>query len=182
MPNKLLKSNIESLLFISNKPLSTKQLAHWTKANPKDIEQAIKELMQEYYQDERGIQILKNNQQWQMVSSGKNAGIVQAFLKNEMTGELTQPALETLAIIAYRGPITKQAIEQIRGVNCSLILRNLMIKGLVEIYSKNKDGFSLYNVTFDFMQHLGINKIEELPDFEKLHNDKNMISLLEERI
>jgi len=180
MSDKSLKSKIESLLFVSNKPLSVKQLARWTKLDTKDVEQVIEELRQEYNQSERGIQIIENNKHWQMVSNGKNAEIVQAFLKDEMTGELTQPALETLAIITYQGPITKHAMEQIRGVNCSLILRNLMIKGLVEICSKDEEGFPIYNITFDFLRYLGVNDVRELPDFERLHNNENLVQLLEE--
>jgi len=67
-----------------------------------------------------------------MTTAKESSEIVEKFLKEELTGEMTRPQLETLTIIAYRGPMTKMEIEQIRGVNCSLILRNLLMRGLVE--------------------------------------------------
>ena len=87
--------------------------------------------------------------------------------------------METLTIIAYRGPITRLELEQIRGVNCSLILRNLMIKGLIEEERDGKRMVSDYRVSLNFTRYLGINKIEDLPDYQKLHSHENLVKLLE---
>ncbi len=89
--------------------------------------------------------------------------------------------METLTIIAYRGPIAKSELEQIRGINCSLILRNLMIKGLIEEERDEKRMNIKYRVSIDFIRYLGINKVEELPDYQKLFNHENLVKLLEER-
>jgi segregation and condensation protein B len=116
--------------------------------------------------------------EYQMSTAPDSSKMVKDFLKDEITGELTRPALETLTIVAYRGPISKPDLEQIRGVNCSLILRNLMIKGLVEVKSSDKSGEALYNITFDFMRYLGIKKTSELPDYEKLSKNEILEKVL----
>ena len=164
-----IKDKIESLLFIAAKPMSIKQLADLINQPESEIKKAGDELEEEYKSNKRGVQIIKNGSKYQMVSSPDNARLVQEFIKDETTGELSRPSLETLTIIAYRGPITKSDLDHIRGVNCSLILRNLLIRGLIEAKS-DKKGETYYNVTFDFIRFLGINDINELPDYEKLNN------------
>jgi len=164
-----IKDKIESLLFIAAKPMSIKQLADLINQPESEIKKAGDELEEEYKSNKRGVQIIKNGSKYQMVSSPDNARLVQEFIKDETTGELSRPTLETLTIIAYRGPITKSDLDHIRGVNCSLILRNLLIRGLIEAKS-DKKGETYYNVTFDFIRFLGINDINELPDYEKLNN------------
>lgn len=174
-----LKSQIESLLFISTHPLSIKKIAEITKGDIGEVEQALSKLQEEYNQKESGIEIMKNGSQYQVATAGENAPLVKEFMKEEMTGELTRPSLEALTIIAYRGPITKNDLEQIRGVNCSLILRNLLIRGLIESKEDKKNMTTFYSVTFDFMRHLGIKDVAELPDYEKLHSSEVLEKILE---
>lgn len=166
-----LKSQIESLLFVSNQPFSVRQLVNITKADKEKVEESVKQLMEEYNSDNRGVNIQKIDDKLQMVSSGDNAKIVKDFLKQEITGELSRPALETLTIVAYRGPIAKAELEQIRGVNCSVILRNLMIRGLVESSEDKNKMQTSYNITLDFLKHLGLNEQSQLPDFERLNSN-----------
>ena len=163
-----LRSQIESLLFISAKPMSVKQLAGLIKKKEEEIRKACEELVAGYKEGEQGIQIIKNASKYQMVSSPDNARLVQEFIKDETTGELTRPSLETLTIIAYRGPVSKTELNQIRGVNCSLILRNLLLRGLVEAKVDKKKEETYYTLTFDFLRYLGINSAEELPNYAKL--------------
>ncbi len=174
-----LQSKIESLLFISAKPMSVKQLADVFKKNDDEIKKAGDELVEKYIEDKRGIQIVKSGTKYQMVSSPENASFVSEFIKDETTGELSRPSLETLTIIAYRGPVAKLDLDRIRGVNCSLILRNLLLRGLVEVYEDKEKGESIYNVSFDFLRFLGVNKVSELPDYEKLHSDKTIDDVLD---
>ena len=117
-----LKSKIESLLFVSAKPMAISQLGVLLKQNEAAVTAAGDELAEDYKQAKRGVQIIKNGNKYQMVSSPENTEIVQEFFKDETTGELSRPSLETLTIIAYRGPITKAELNQIRGVNCALII------------------------------------------------------------
>lgn len=176
-----LKSQIESLLFISSRPLGLKELSQLTSAKVEEVERLIQELIREYKNRDSGLQIMQIGKNFQMSTAASNAKLVQNFLKDEMTGELTRPALETLTIIAYRGPISKSELEQIRGVNCSLILRNLMIKGLVEEV-KEKNGEVYYNITFDFMRYLGISDVSELPDYEKLSKNEIFQKVLDKSV
>ncbi|PLX20589.1 SMC-Scp complex subunit ScpB [Candidatus Parcubacteria bacterium] len=167
-----LKSKIESLLFISAKPMSARQLAEIFKKDESDVKAAGDSLVNIYKEDKRGIQIIKNGSKYQMVSSPENTKYVQEFIKDETTGELSRPSLETLTIIAYKGPIPKLDLDRIRGVNCSLILRNLLLRGLVEVKEDRDNGESIYNVSLDFLRFLGISSVEELPDYEKLNQDE----------
>lgn len=175
-----LKSAIESLLLASAKPLTIQKLANLTKVPKEEVKEVVKKLIEEYKQREGGILIMRNGNQIQMTTAPSQAKVIKDFLKDEQTGELTRPSLETLTIIAYRGPITKVELDQIRGVNCALILRNLMIKGLVEAEENKKEMVTYYRITFDFMKYLGISDLKELPDYERLNRDKNLEELLDQ--
>jgi segregation and condensation protein B len=180
-----IKSKIESLLFIASKPLSSGKIADLIKEDKNKTKEAIDKLIQEYKERSGGIVIVKNLMSYQMMTSPENSQVVKDFSKSEFSGELTQPALETLTIIAYRGPIARPELEQIRGVNCGLIIKNLTIRGLIEIdkgknikkvyegNSKNLiDEELYYNVTIDFLKFLGISSIDELPDYKNLNSDE----------
>ena len=173
-----LKSKIESLLFISNQPFSVKKLINLTKADKDKIEAAIKELMTDYNQADKGIQVQKIGDKVQMVTSADNTRLVKDYIKEETAGELSRAALETLTIVAYRGPISRAELEQIRGVNCAIILRNLLMRGLVESKEEKKKMQTVYNITFDFLKFLGINEQAELPDYEKLNSNDSLEKIL----
>jgi segregation and condensation protein B len=175
-----LESKIESLLFISGRPMSDRELADLAETEVKDIAAAGEKLMAEYKERNNGVQIVKNGSSWQMVTSPDNAALIQKFIKDETTGELTRPSLETLTIIAYRGPIAKTDLDRIRGINCSLILRNLLIRGLVDVRDDRKKDESYYTVTFDFLRFLGLNEVKELPDYDKLSQDDTIDRILED--
>ena len=174
----MLKSKIESLLFISAKPMAIKQLAALLKARTDEIKKAGDELVLEYKETKRGVQIIKNGNKFQMVSSPENARVVQEFIKDETTGELSRPSLEALTIIAYRGPISKIDLDRIRGVNCALIIRNLLLRGLIEAKTDKVKKEIYYTVTFDFIRFLGINDVKELSDYERLHKDDTIDRVL----
>ncbi|MFH1428062.1 MAG: SMC-Scp complex subunit ScpB [Patescibacteria group bacterium] len=173
------KSQIESILFIAAKPIAIKQLAIILKKTEKDIKLAGDELINDYKDKFCGMQIISDGIKFQMVSAPENAKIIGEFIKDEITGELTRPSLETLTIIAYRGPIAKYDLDRIRGVNCALILRNLLLRGLIAS-KKDKKKEIYYNISFDFIRYLGINKIKELPNYKKLSEDDTIDRMLNE--
>ena len=175
-----IKSQIESLLFISARSMAAKQLAAAIGINAKEAAVAADELVDIYKKEKRGFQVIKNGADYQMVSAPENAKVIQEFIKDETTGELSRPSLETLTIIAYRAPITKIDLDRIRGVNCALILRNLFIRGLIEAKADKAKSETYYNVTLDFIRFLGINNINELPDYERLHKDDSLDRMLKE--
>ncbi len=174
-----LQQQIESILFVSSRVLKKSKLLKVLNCKPEELEQALDDLQKEYKEHEAGIALLIDGDRVQMITAPETSEIVQKYLKDERSGELTRPSLETLAIIAYRGPIGKAEIELIRGVNCSLILRNLLIRGLIVGRTDPKSGVERYQVTFEFMQHLGVRELKDLPDFKKLNEDVNLQELLE---
>ncbi|MEK7653207.1 MAG: SMC-Scp complex subunit ScpB [Patescibacteria group bacterium] len=174
-----IENQIESLLFISHKPLSIKELAKLMSVEIEEIKNALAELEKKYETRAGGIKLLKIDDKYQMATAGDSGEIVKKFIKSEMTGELTRPSLEALTVIAYRGPISKAELEIIRGVNCSLILRNLLMRGLIEAEEDKKKAVTAYRITFDFLKYLGLSKVEELPDFEKLNRNNNLEKLLQ---
>ena len=173
-----LKSQLESLLFVSIKALALKELASLTGAKTKEIEEALIELAGDYEKVGSGLAIIKNNSQYQITTAGDNAVLIKEFLKSETSGELSQPSLEALTIIAYRGPISKLELEKIRGINCSLIIRNLLIRGLIEEKFEKIKQENYYSVSLDFIRFLGIGSVDALPDYEKLNRSEELAAVL----
>lgn len=171
-----IQNNIESLLFISHKPLSVKELATLVEVTPEEVGQAITALKEKYATG--GIEMLELSDKYQLTTHSDSTAVVSKFIKAEITGELTKPSLEALTIIAYRGPISKAELELIRGVNCSMILRNLLMRGLIEAKEDKKKATTYYSITFDFLKHLGMSGVDQLPDFEKLNRNNNLEKLL----
>lgn len=174
-----LKTQVEALLFISNKPLAIKKLAELLERSKTEIETILATLQEEYNKSpDKGIRIMLNDGVVGMATDPKTSGVVEKFLKEELTGEMTRPQLETLTIVAYRGPISKMELEQIRGVNCSLILRNLMMRGLVETFVDKKIGAAMYQITLEFVRYLGLTDIKNLPDYERLSKHETLEQML----
>lgn len=176
-----MKSKIESLLFVAGKSLSVKKLAEILDSKKENVEKCLEELKEEYKSRDGGIILLKNGDEYQFATSPKNSELVSQYLKEETEGELTRPQLETLSVIAYRGPITKPELEQIRGVNCSLILRNLLIRGLIEEEEDAKSTEPRYKISFEFLRHLGVSNVEELPDYKKLSGSEILQNILQDQ-
>ena len=127
-----LNSQIESVLFVASKPIQHKKIAKSLNAKDDEVLGALMELFEKYNRPDSGISLLRNGDEWQMVSNPQNKEASEKYLKAEVSGELTRPQLETLTVISYCGPITKPELEQVRGVNCALILRNLLMRGLIK--------------------------------------------------
>jgi segregation and condensation protein B len=171
---------IESILFIANRPMSVKKICEASGLERDDVVRSLDALEKRYAVAESGLRLLRQGDEVQIGTSPDSASIVQKYLKEETTGELTKPALETLTIIGYRGPLSKAELEQIRGVNCTLILRNLLMRGLIEAKGDGRDGFTEYEVTVDFLRFLGIGSVKELPEYEKLRSHETIATLLSE--
>lgn len=157
-------------MFVASKPLSIKKMATVLNLSEQEINTLLEELRTKYNNPGSGIVILQNGQDWQMVASPDNRESAENFMKSEVSGELTRPQLETLTVISYCGPITKPELEQIRGVNCGLILRNLMVRGLVKETESALNLLPVYEITMEYLRHLGINSLSELPNYAELHN------------
>lgn len=166
-------SQIESLLFTAGHPVAIKKLAEVLELPESDILKFLQTLSEEYEKNERGLRIMFFDNKVQLAASPYSVEAVKKLVKSDFEEDLSQAALETLAIISYRGPISRLAIENLRGVNCSFILQSLAIRGLIEKKNNPEDGRSyIYNITFDFLKHLGLNKLEDLPRYNELRELK----------
>jgi segregation and condensation protein B len=171
-----LEAKIEALLAVSPRPLHVKKLAELTGGKKEEVREAVAALGDRYKKEGSGHAIVRVDDEVRMGSAPEVTGVVEQFVKDETTGELTRPQLETLTVIAYRGPVSKPEIEQIRGVNCTLILRNLMMRGLVEELAEIAP---LYQVSMEFMRFIGARSVADLPDYEALRRDKRIEDILE---
>jgi len=164
-------TQIESLLFVSPGKTSASKLAEVVKIPEKKVLEYLS-LLSEHYTKQHGIRIQQINNQFQITSAPEYANLIEDFLGLEEISRLTQASLETLAIIAYKQPTTRPEIDAIRGVNCDSVLKSLLSKGLIEELGRSEAPGRpiLYGVTTDFLQHFGLNSLEQLPviDFKKL--------------
>lgn len=159
---KDIKTKIEALLFVigDETTVAKVQKALGDGVSEDDVRACLNALRDEY--KERGIRIVIKDDAVQMVSAPEHADVIQTLVKSQLDEELTPAALETLACIAYREPITKASIDEIRGVNSIFSLRALMMRGLIEKHGDQ------YKVTVDFLKKLGIEKISDLPHYDTL--------------
>ncbi len=174
-------SQVESLLLLATKPMKKKALIKATKASEVAIDEVIKQLQEKYSGENTGIRVIVHDDALQFSTAPENADLVEKVYQSEMTGELTKPALETLSIIAYRGPITKPELELIRGINCSMILRNLSMRGLIKSHAAEDDLLTAYTVDPQFLQFLGLTSLEQLPEYTELHSHELLEQLLQQR-
>ncbi|MBX4187156.1 MAG: SMC-Scp complex subunit ScpB [Candidatus Doudnabacteria bacterium] len=167
MDSQKLKSQILSILFVSGKPVGLDELLNVLEITEEELKIAIAELVAA--NQTSGIILLAHNNKLQLASNPDNSSLVRKFLSLELREKLTEAALETLAIILYRQPVSKAEIENIRGVNSQYSLRHLLIRGLIEkVPSPSDKRMQLYKTTLEFMQFLGIKDMKELPEFEEL--------------
>ncbi len=157
---------VESLLFVADEPVPVGQLAGVLETTSDQIEAALGEL--EAALQGRGLRLQRMGDRLQLVTAPEAAPYVERFLGLGERRRLSQAALETLAIIAYRHPISRPEIEAIRGVNCDSVLRTLLASGLIEEAGRAPAPGRpiLYAPTFAFLQHFGLQRPEDLPPLE----------------
>lgn len=162
-------AKIEAILFIYGEPINIQNLAR--KINLKIDE--CKNLLDQYEKilkndNKHALMLIKNEDTVQLVTKPQLNYLIENFVKEEFNEKLTSIALEVLTIIAYLGPISRINIDQIRGVNSSFILRNLLMRGLIE--RKVQKNSYLYYLSNQSLKHLGISQINELPNYENYRN------------
>ncbi len=178
MPTEL--SRLESVLFVASKPLTLKRLAETVGLSAEETLEHLRRLQERYRSDDSGLSLLEAGDEWQLVSLPDNRDVTERFVKDELAGELTKAQLETLTVIAYAGPISKPELEQIRGVNCALIIRNLLMRGLIK---EGDEGLlPTYTVTIDYLRHIGMESVTDLPRYEELHNHTYLHQALEKEV
>ncbi|MDD5437991.1 MAG: SMC-Scp complex subunit ScpB [Patescibacteria group bacterium] len=173
-----LDQTIEAILFAAGKPLTVRKLAELVEAKTEQVEDAL-EALKERLQEGSGLMLQEYGKECELVTRPEAAEAVKKVVKEEEQGELTRASLEALTILAYRGPMTRPELEQIRGIQSALILRNLMIRGLVEQKDDERLGQPTYAVTFDFLKHLGLASVNDLPDYESLRGNAAISDMLD---
>ena len=169
-------AKIEALLFVSPSPISIHQLAALLNLNTREIEKQISIL--ENTLKMRGIRIQRHKNQVQLISAPEISHLIETFLTIETTSKLSRAALETLAIIAYKQPITRPQVDSIRGVNSDSVIQNMLSKGLIEDVGRaDSPGRPiLYTTTPDFLKYFGLESLEKLPpiDYDITNHTENV--------
>ncbi|MCD6568696.1 SMC-Scp complex subunit ScpB [bacterium] len=166
-----LKYLIESLLFASGEPLKISRIAALTQEKAEKILGILKELKEEYEEKQRGIRLLNKGNEWILVAAPEASKYIQKLKQEVFEDNLTPAVAETLAIVAYKGPITRAHINEIRGVDATYALRQLLLRGLIERKrDPQRSNTFLYSVSLEFLKHLGLSNIKDLPEYEQLRN------------
>jgi len=164
--------HLEALLFVHGEALSLKKIAHMMHISEKECAECIDFLSTLLANDAtRGLMLLRNGDMVQYATKPEFQKIYETLMTDEVRVELTPAGRETLALVAYCGPLTRLTIDYIRGVNSSFTLRNLLVRGLIERTQDPKNAHAfLYSVSMQFLSHIGIARKEDLPEYEKYRN------------
>lgn len=173
-----LDHSLEAVLFASARSFSIKQLAEVCGEPSKDVDAALKVLAERLDSGGSGVMLQRNGNDVELVTRPDAAELVKKVVNAEMQGELTRASLEALTILAYRGPLTRPELEQIRGINSAIIVRNLLLRGLILQHEDDRLGQPTYAVTFEFLNHLGLSSVEELPEYDALHGNQTVSQVL----
>ncbi len=165
---------LESVLFVASEPVTPAHLARSLNISEAEVHAELETLAEHYRASGRGLRLQMLNGKVQLVTAPAVAAYVEAFLNLDATTRLSGPALETLAVVAYRQPVTRAQVEAIRGVDCSGVLRSLVQRGLIaEVGRLESAGRPiLYGVTELFMQHFGLADLKDLPPLEESEADR----------
>ena len=176
MKREDIKHIIEAILFAYGEPISIKELNYIVNEDlsSKEIEYMMNILIEEYKEQNRGVQIIKLENKYQMCTNKDYAGYIKKVLEPKKKKTLSQATLETLTIIAYKQPITKIEIENIRGVKCDKVLQTLLENELIKEAGRlNKIGKPIiYKTTNEFLKLINIEKLEDLPPLETYENSE----------
>jgi len=155
---------IESILFVTGEPTPISRILKITKKSEEEVMSALDALGE--YLNDRGIRLVRQENKVMLGTAPEFSEYVNQVAKEELGGDLSKAALETLSIVVYYGPITRGDLDFIRGVNSSFTLRNLMIRGLIErIINPNDKRTFIYKPSIRFLQYVGVDNINSLPEY-----------------
>src|SRR5215831_14202842 len=163
--NTELRSSLEAILLVADEPVPEVLLAQVLE-HPRDvIEAELRGLAEEYAAQRRGFELRKVAGGWRYYTRPEFAPIVEKFVRDGQEVRLTQAALETLAVVAYRQPVSRGQVSAVRGVNCDGVIRTLTLRGLVEEAGTDQEtGAILFRTTQYFLERLGLASIDQLPE------------------
>ena len=155
---------LEAILMVVDEPVTEAQLADVLDVAPDDVAERLTALASDYAASGRGFELRRAAGGWRYYTRGEYSGYVERFVLDGQSARLTQAALETLAVVAYRQPVTRSRISAIRGVNCDGVVRTLVTRGLLEESGTQPEtGAYLYRTTALFLEKLGLDSVDELP-------------------
>lgn len=158
------KSAIEAVLMVVEEPVTPEALASVLYVEPREAWEHLHDLAAEYDRDERGFSLRQTSSGWRIYSRAEYAPVVERFVIDGQRAKLSKAALETLAVIAYRQPVSRARIAAVRGVNVDGVVRTLMTRGLIdEVGTDAEHGAVLYGTTDYFLTRLGLGSLAELP-------------------
>lgn len=177
-------SIIESLLFVTGESLKLSEIANILECSIDFTIELLSELIMKYEEEQRGIKIIVTNDEYQFVTKSCNSEYIQKLLKTNIRQSLSQASLETLAIVAYKQPITRVEIEEIRGVKSDRAIYTLSEKKLIkESGRKNVPGRPIIYVTTDeFLKHFDFESLGEMPSLEEFNKEESEPSIDENEI
>lgn len=159
-----LRAALEALLMVAEEPMTSSTLATLTRTPQETVVTTLHDLAQEYEVQERGFDLRELAGGWRFWTRDNCAQVVERFVLDGQHGRLSQAGLETLAVVAYRQPVTRTRISAIRGVNVDGVVRTLVTRGLIEETGHDHEtGAHLYQTTNYFLERLGLKSLEELP-------------------
>jgi segregation and condensation protein B len=165
-----LEQQLEAILFFKGEPVTISFLSKCIGKKEEEIREGLDSL--ENSLEQRGITLMRKDQEVTLATHRDVSHLIEAVKKDQLTKDIGRAGFETLAIVLYKGPISRSDIDYIRGVNSTFILRNLLIRGLIERVSNPKDTRSfLYKPTFEILSHIGVSDIKELPDFDAVQQE-----------
>ena len=159
-----LAAGIEALLLLADEPMSVVSLATATRRPAEEVEETVRALARDYDESGRGFELREVAGGWRYYTRADCSGLVERFVLDGQQARLTQASLETLAVIAYRQPITRGRISAVRGVNVDGVIRTLVTRGLIEEAGHDGEGGAiLYRTTSYFLERMGIVSLDDLP-------------------
>jgi segregation and condensation protein B len=165
LPVAALRPALEAVLMVADQPLDVASLASAVGYPTDAVDEALLALASEYDEQGRGFELRNVAGGWRYYTREEYAVVVEAFVLEGQQARLTQAALETLAVVAYKQPISRARVSAIRGVNVDGVMRTLLSRGLVEEAGQDGDtGANLYRTTRYFLERIGVESIDELPE------------------
>jgi segregation and condensation protein B len=176
MEDREKKSLLEALLFLSGEPLTLSSLKGVADMEEPEIRRLMEEIVSDYRLRDEGILVAEVAHGYQMITNPKYAPWIRKFRGTQISQKISMASLEALAIIAYRQPIIKAEIEQIRGVNSDGVIKNLLEKRLIRIMGRKEAPGKplLYGTTREFLLHFGLKDLTELPTLKDLSNEETL--------
>ncbi|MFA6358185.1 MAG: SMC-Scp complex subunit ScpB [Candidatus Omnitrophota bacterium] len=184
MEENNLKSAIEALIFASEKPITVDQIKKVLDLDTAGVNKIVENLKAEFDAGNRGIRIIEIAGGFQMITSNTFAPFLKKLFKNRYSDKLSKPALESLAIIAYKQPLTKAEIESLRNVNVDGVMKSLTEKNLIRICGRKKVPGRpfVFGTTREFLEHFGLKSLQDLPkmdDFTTMAQEKEAQDTIE---